>query len=333
MLKLMYNGNTVTCGGGFVSFPDPAHFVTLIQNTGGTIAADKTSGIPGDIVTLSNTPNAGYNFDNYSITGATLTGSQFEFGNSDVSAEGLFSRKAYTLTLQNDGHGTIGATKTTGYAGDTVTLSNSYNTYYRFNNYTQTGGSLNGSTFTFGNADATAKANFKVNYFTAKGNFEKGSNVSVAGKTGSKSAWNYSNVAEKYAVHQAHTGSIPTAWYATSNRWKPNNVSGYSMTMNAKLTFTAKKDKAYNGASAAMTGVTLVGSTQNQSQTFSVDSTAATTRSYSKTVTTTTQNVNYGVSARLGAAGYFAGGIARASTATYIANGTSGTWTATGIAP
>ena len=43
MLKLMYNGNTVTCGGGFVSFPDPAHFVTLIQNTSGTIAADKVT--------------------------------------------------------------------------------------------------------------------------------------------------------------------------------------------------------------------------------------------------------------------------------------------------
>ena len=220
MLKLMYNGNTVTCGGGFVSFPDPAHFVTLIQNTGGTIAADKASGVPGDIVTLSNTPSVGYNFDNYSITGATLTGSQFEFGNSDVSAEGLFSRKAYTLTLQNDGHGTISATKTTGYAGDTVTLSNSYNTYYRFNNYTQSAGSLNGSTFTFGNADATAKANFKVNNFFASGRFTHITNPTASGNRSVKSDF------YAYKTYTSGNASIPAGFYVTKTSYQSGNKIG-----------------------------------------------------------------------------------------------------------
>lgn len=230
MLKLMYNGYTVTCGGGFVSFPDPAHFVTLIQNTGGTIAADKASGIPGDIVTLSNTPNAGYNFDNYSITGATLTGSQFEFGNSDVSAEGLFSRKVYTLTLQNDGHGTIGATKTTGYAGDTVTLSNSYNTYYRFNNYTQTGGSLNGSTFTFGESNATAKANFKINYFTASGRWLNMTTATTGGipyYAVSLCTYKTSNTPSNFLVN-ATAGSR-----TTSSGWRGGACSGYKLSTNS----------------------------------------------------------------------------------------------------
>jgi hypothetical protein len=244
------------------------------------------------------------------------------------------SQPYYNLTLQTDGHGTLTASVLTGYPGDTVTLSPTYNTYYRFNNYSVTGGVVAGNTFTFGNEDATAQANFKINYFTATGNFEKGSNQSVAGTaTQKKITWGYANVAEKYALHQSHTGDIPTSWYATSNRWHPSNVSSYSITLNAKMQFTGRKNKDYNGATAAMTGVTMVGSTQNQSQTFSVDSTAATTRSYSKTVTTTTQNVFYGVSGRIGAAGYNAGGIARVGTATYIANGTTGTWTATGIAP
>lgn len=324
MLKLMYNGNTVTCGGGFVSFPDPAHFVTLIQNTGGTIASDKTSGIPGDIVTLSNTPNVGYNFDNYSITGATLTGSQFEFGNSDVSAEASFSHAVYTLTLQNDGHGTIGATKTTGYAGDTVTLSNSYNTYYRFNNYTQTGGSLNGSTFTFGNADATAKANFKVNYFTATGNFEKGSNVSVTGN--SESTLKTASIGAKYAVHQAHTGSIPTTWYATSNRWKPNNVSAYSMKFHTVMTITGDQTATQYRQLCRATGYGLIGSTQTGKATTTFNSK---TWKFDKTFTTTTQNVNYGLNGTVGALKY---GNSIGHT-TYVASNTTGTWTATGIAP
>lgn len=77
----------------------------------------------------------------------------------------------YILTLQTDGHGTLTADKITGYAGDTVTLTPTNNTYYRFNNYTNTGGTISNNIFTFGNGNATAKANFKTNDFTAKGNW------------------------------------------------------------------------------------------------------------------------------------------------------------------
>ena len=41
---------------------------------------------------------------------------------SDVTAKATYTQKVYTLTLQNDGHGTISASKTTGHKGDTVTL-------------------------------------------------------------------------------------------------------------------------------------------------------------------------------------------------------------------
>ena len=153
----------------------------------------------------------------------------------------------YTLTLQTDGHGTLSATTLTGFPGDTVSLSPTYNTYYRFNNYSVTGGTITDNMFTFGNEDATAQANFKVNYFTATGNFEKGSNQSVAGTaTQKKITWGYANVGEKYALHQAHTGDIPSTWYATSNRWNPNNVSSYSITLNTKMQFTGRKNKDYN---------------------------------------------------------------------------------------
>lgn len=238
-----------------------------------------------------------------------------------------------TLTLQTDGHGTLTATTLSGLPGDTVTLTPTYNTYYRFNNYSVTGGTIAGNTFTFGNEDATAKANFKVNYFTARGNFEKGSNVTCDAGTNYSNATVYSNVAEKYAVYTGHTGAIPASWYATSNRWKPNGASAYSITLNAKLTFTGKCQGSNADAAASMTGVTLVGSTQNQSQSFSTTTTAASTKTYNKTVTTTTQNVNYGVSARLGSQRKAAGGVVRRGISTYIATGTTGTWTATGIAP
>lgn len=84
----------------------------------------------------------------------------------------------HTLSLQTDGHGTLTADTLTGFAGDTVTLSPTYNTYYRFSGYDCTGGTIAGNTFTFGNEDATARANFKVNNFTARGNFNWMNNFS-----------------------------------------------------------------------------------------------------------------------------------------------------------
>lgn len=325
MLKLMYQGNTMVYGDSFVGFPDPAHNLYLIQNPNGTITADKMSGMSGEIVTLSNTPATEYQLNSYSITGAALTGNQFMFGDTDVSAEASFSKKVYTLTLQTDGHGTIAATKTTGYKGDTVTLSNTYNTYYRFNNYTQTGGSLNGSTFTFGSQNATAKANFKVNAFTASGGWEKGSNV-TAYRTNA-------NVGTKYATASYKTSNVPAAWYATSNRWKPNNASAYKITLHPIMKFSAGNGSTVADTAYA-TGVSLIGSTTTQSQGISLALAKAgnagdtKTAAYNKTFTSTTQNVNYGISGKIS---YPAGN--HYGTAMYVATGTTGTWTATGYAP
>lgn len=69
--------------------PDP-RYLTLTQTPGGTITADKLSGYDGDIVTLSNTPSAEYNFSGYSCTGAELSGDKFAFNGSDVTAQANF---------------------------------------------------------------------------------------------------------------------------------------------------------------------------------------------------------------------------------------------------
>ena len=316
----IYNGVQVWGG----SAPT-VYNITLQTDGHGTISADALSGYTDDVITLSQTANSNYTFSNYTITGAALTGSQFRIENSDVTAQANYTQNVYTLTLQNDGHGTIAASKTTGHAGDTVTLSNTYNTYYRFNNYTQTGGSLNGSTFTFGSQNATAKANFKVNAFTATGNFEKGSNVGVTAN--SESTLKTASIGAKYAVHVAHTGTIPTSWYSTSNRWKPSNVSAYSMKFNTIIKFSGDIQASIYRTLCRATGYGLIGSTSTGQATTTFSGTK--TWTFNKTFTTTTQNVNYGLNGTVGALKY---GNSVGHTL-YLSTGTTGTWTATGYAP
>lgn len=66
--------------------PPVTRYVYLNQTTGGTISASPMSGVDGDTVTLSNSPDTNYTFDGYTVNGATLyDGNKFDFDGSDVT--------------------------------------------------------------------------------------------------------------------------------------------------------------------------------------------------------------------------------------------------------
>lgn len=390
MYKLRFQGNTVTYGNVYVGCPDPAHLLLLNQTTGGTITADKMSGVPGEIATLSNTPDSYYTFDNYSITGATLTGSQFEFGSTDVTAEATFlptvynvtlqtdghgkisaskttghygdtitlgqtasaeynfnsyqitgavltgsqfeltgsnvtakatyTQKVYTLTLQTDGHGKLVASKTTGHKGDTVTLTPTHNTYYRFNNYSQTGGSISNNTFTFGSQNATAKANFTANKFTASGRWllpytsTGGSNSQFPITEVSLCQYKTSNTPASFLV--AATATSKGGSRSTNSAWRGGACSGY------KLSFAAVSHSYKYGSSTtgSCTGASYAGSTKINGVT------AGGTYHWTGTVTIPAGNTT--------TTGLFKITFTGAAASNYFSDVNTGTtWTATGYAP
>ena len=229
-----------------------------------------------------------------------------------------------TLTLLNSEGGTLTANTLTGYPGDTINLSTAYNTYWRFSGYQWTGdGSLVGNDYTFGTEDATICACFKPNAFTATGGWEKGKDINCASPFGNAGT-NTASIGPKYAIHGSHTGDIPTAWYATSNRWKVTTTpSAYNITLNTKMKLGGRREGIYG--SFKVTGWSFVGSTTSNSQSWTNTNPAW----YNKTFTSNITGVNYGVDGKLYAETY----IGYRNTASYFADGTSGTWTATGYAP
>lgn len=152
------NNSDVTAQGIFTYYPKRS--VTVTQQTGGTVVANPTTGHDGDTVTLSQTANAGYTFNNYSITGATLTGSQFNFSGSNVSVKPNYTHNVYNLTLQTNGHGKLVAGKTTGYYNDTTTLTATPSSNYVFDSYSITGGSITNNTYKWGATNGTVRVNF-----------------------------------------------------------------------------------------------------------------------------------------------------------------------------
>ena len=151
--------NDVTAQGNFIEHPERQ--VIIQQTTGGTLWVNPENGFDGDTVTLSNTPSSHYTFGSYSITGATLTGSQFKFSGSNVTAKANFIEDPKrTVTVTQTSGGTVNASPTVGYDGTTVTLSNTPNTNYTLRNYSITGATLTGNKFNLNGSNVTVKGNF-----------------------------------------------------------------------------------------------------------------------------------------------------------------------------
>lgn len=65
--------------------------MNVLQSENGSVSASPISGTYGTEVTLTNTPDEGYVFDKYELTGATLyDGNKFKIKKSDVSVLGYF---------------------------------------------------------------------------------------------------------------------------------------------------------------------------------------------------------------------------------------------------
>lgn len=138
----------------------PTYNVNLLQTEGGTIAVTPNKGYEFDIATLTNTTaNEDYKFSSYNITGATLTGDQFQFETNDVKVQGNFEHNK-TLTLINGEHGILSADKDKGFIGDVVTVTGTMDEGWYLTGFNTTGATMTGNKFAFAGEDVTVEALF-----------------------------------------------------------------------------------------------------------------------------------------------------------------------------
>lgn len=94
--------SNVTVGATWVE--DTKYTVTCTNDGHGTIAASPTSNYSGSTVTLSNTPNSGYDFDSYTLvsgTGASISGNTLTIGTSNVTVRGNFVQAAPSVNYDS----------------------------------------------------------------------------------------------------------------------------------------------------------------------------------------------------------------------------------------
>lgn len=164
-MLVQYQGKYPKFGGVYIGYeegpqPPQVRTLNLLQRAGGSITSDIMTGYDGDIATVTNTPDIGYSFGSYAVTGSTFTGNQIQFDGSDIFVIPTFVHDVYNVNLSQTIGGIITANKTTGYYGDTITLSNTANTHYGFNGYSLTGATLTSNKFNLQTNDVTAQGSF-----------------------------------------------------------------------------------------------------------------------------------------------------------------------------
>ena len=234
----MFGNSNVTAQAEFEHSRD----LTLVPNEHATLSADKMSGFSGDIVTVDATTDEGWYFTGLNITGATATGNQFMFVGENVTAEGLYTDAGYPITYIVETGGSLTGDQIYIPGSTGITLETSYDPYYRFSGYEVTGGTITDNVLV-AEGPCTAKAVYKVNYFTATGNFNFATGAAWAGVA----SWSRNCD----GIIRARTGSLPSEWGSNGSNFNPSDASSYKINWNTTLYFQSNN---LNKGSKAMTG-------------------------------------------------------------------------------
>lgn len=102
---------------------------------GGSVTASPASAAPGEMVTLTATPDTGWRLDSWDVKDAsgnsiTVTGNAFSMPEGPVTINATFVKIDYAITVGSVTNGSVSANKTTANYGDTVTLTITANAGY-----------------------------------------------------------------------------------------------------------------------------------------------------------------------------------------------------------
>lgn len=210
--KLQFNNRTILTPSrdSFVAFDVPKVYYVTTSGTNGSVTASPTEGITGTTVTLSNTPDSGYKFSSYTVTGtgASLSGDTLTIGTSDVTVVGNFAALG-TVLYSNTSSKTSGSFSTGSLSTSSmyiaVKFDYRYNTGYDVNNYmTWRTGSTNNIAW-IGHARRYGTRNVHKFFRSSSGNSWNCFNSPTLGPSGLNSGNNYylnasSDTAKPYKV-------------------------------------------------------------------------------------------------------------------------------------
>ena len=239
--------------------------VNLNQTTGGTISASPTTAAEGATVTLTATPDPGYEFTSWEVLdgGAnevTVTNNQFAMPASDVEVEATFTAlQTYGITVTG---GT--ASPTSAYAGQTVTVTPTIpdGKVVDWDNTTISPASVtlanNGSsyTFTMPSEAVTIAFSYKDAPIESTATLTNANIVAAGNGASGYNNWTISDSNDKvwnaYAIKNQHSNATSSYHYLQIK--KSDNNNAYYIQVPEYGTKILRLEMTVSGSSQPMTG-------------------------------------------------------------------------------
>ena len=200
----------------------------------------------GDTVTLTATPNTGYVFAGWSVSGGTLNSTNANPATltvpaANVTVSATFEKQSYNITVNNDTNkGTVSVPASAQY-GDTVTLSVTPKTGWKFDSWTVNAGGVTVTNNTF---------TMPANAVTLTANYTADTSVAIASWTTSAGASevSYQNGTASVKVSFNNVGADGKSFSAFMN-----GLSDLGSNQYMKVTYTKSNGKFGNARRAATT--------------------------------------------------------------------------------
>ena len=164
------NGNTFIMPARNVDvsavFTANAYSITVVQPTGGSVAASATSATAGTTIELAATPSEGYTLDYFTLDGARINGDTFIMPARNVEVSAVFTANAYSITVVQPTGGTVSASATSAAAGTTIELTATPAEGYTLDYFTLDGERINGNTFSMPARNVEVSAVFTANAYS-----------------------------------------------------------------------------------------------------------------------------------------------------------------------
>ena len=141
-------------------FTANAYSITVVQPTGGSVAASATSATAGTTIELTANPAEGYTLDYFTLDGERINGNTFIMPARNVEVSAVFTANAYSITVVQPANGTVSASKLSAFFGEAVELTAVPDEGYELSHYVINGAANNGGTFTMPARDVIVTAVF-----------------------------------------------------------------------------------------------------------------------------------------------------------------------------
>ena len=141
--------------------------VTVEETTGGTVVSNKSTATYNTKITLTVTPDEGYELDGkIKVNGSAISGTTFKMPASNATVTAAFKKIDYTVTVAETQNGTVTVSKATANMGDEITVTVTPATGYELDTLSVTGAEVTDGKFTMPASDVTVTATFKKTDYT-----------------------------------------------------------------------------------------------------------------------------------------------------------------------